>query len=308
VAAATLTVSGTMGLVVDASSAIFGFNEYGILLNGGHGAMISETWLAAYAWDSVNKTATASVAIRLIGNDCYLDTLVCYSARVALQLEGAANTVSRVHAWNDASANGGVGVLVRKGQNRILDSYFDYTALQLEGAGAHRAVVTGGFFIHSQIVFNATTPADDVQGTTIAGCIWTESSAPPLAVIELGGCAFTAVVDMTVSGLGLAPGQPYLGPTAELALAPAAPRPAAWAADFSSRLLFPAVPIAATTWVLSGDVADGAAAVPASVLQQAPAGGGEGGGQRVTIVAPGTELGRFAMTVRVDQSARTLPT
>lgn len=267
--------------------------------------MISETWLAAYAWDSVNKTATNSIAIRLIGNDCYLDTLVCYSARVAVQLEGSANTVSHVHAWNDATAKGGFGVVVLKGQNRILDSYLDYTSLQLVGVGAHRAVVTGGFFIgNAQIVFNATSAADDVQGTTISGCIWSDSTEPPIAVAEEGGNAFTSVTDLTVSGLGLYAGQPFVGPTAETSAAPAAPRPEAWEFNFKPQLLFPSVPIASATWVLSGDVADGATSVPASVLQT-PAGKSN---QHVTIVAPGTAKGQFQMTVRVDQSARTLPT
>ena len=45
-AAGCINVMTTMGATLDSSSAIFGFNQTGVLVSGGHETMISETWCA----------------------------------------------------------------------------------------------------------------------------------------------------------------------------------------------------------------------------------------------------------------------
>ena len=69
VAAGCLRIAATMGATLDASSAIFGFSDTGILLQGGHEAMISETWVAAYFWSDKEKERTNTTGISIAGND-----------------------------------------------------------------------------------------------------------------------------------------------------------------------------------------------------------------------------------------------
>jgi hypothetical protein len=69
VAAGCLRITATMGATLDASSAVFGFNQTGILLQGGHEAMISETWVAAYFWSEKQKEKTNTTGILIAGND-----------------------------------------------------------------------------------------------------------------------------------------------------------------------------------------------------------------------------------------------
>lgn len=44
VASACLEISAAMGAVLDSSSAIFGFVDNGILIEGGHEVMVTDTW------------------------------------------------------------------------------------------------------------------------------------------------------------------------------------------------------------------------------------------------------------------------
>ncbi len=90
-AAGCLRITATMGATLDASSAIFGFNQTGILLQGGHEAMISETWVAAYFWSEKEKERTNTTGILVAGNDHFLSNVIVFSARIGVALHGAAN-------------------------------------------------------------------------------------------------------------------------------------------------------------------------------------------------------------------------
>lgn len=61
VASACLTIASTMGSVLDSSSAVFGFRDVGVALDGGHEGMISDTWVAAYFWSSPFKEKNNAV-------------------------------------------------------------------------------------------------------------------------------------------------------------------------------------------------------------------------------------------------------
>lgn len=116
-----------MGATLDASSAIFGFNQTGILLQGGHETMISETWVAAYFWSSPMKENTDTVGILVSGNDHFLNGVIVFSAKVGVQLNGAANKVVDTHTWNQATGNGGIGILNEESQNIFVGCYLDFT-------------------------------------------------------------------------------------------------------------------------------------------------------------------------------------
>jgi hypothetical protein len=61
-AAGALAINSTMGATLDASSAVFGFERCGIALNGGHEAMVSETWVAAYFWSDALKAHNQAIS------------------------------------------------------------------------------------------------------------------------------------------------------------------------------------------------------------------------------------------------------
>ena len=115
VAAGCVKISSTMGATLDSSSAIFGFTDNGVLLDGGHETMISETWVAAYFWSQPQKEHTNTIGINVAGNDHFVSNTIIFSARVGVQLSGAANLLTAVHSWNAASGNGGIGI-----ENRAL--------------------------------------------------------------------------------------------------------------------------------------------------------------------------------------------
>jgi hypothetical protein len=117
VAAGCLKVSSTMGATLDASSAVFGFNQTGIHIAGGHEVMVSETWVAAYFWSDPNKEKTDTVGILVAGNDHFLSNVIVFSAKVGARLTGAANKVVDLHTWNEATGNGGIGILNEESQN-----------------------------------------------------------------------------------------------------------------------------------------------------------------------------------------------
>jgi hypothetical protein len=94
VAAGCVLIQSTMGATLDASSAIFGFNVAGITMAGGHEAMVSETWVAAYFWSDPKKERNDATGILINGNDHYVSNTIVFSARVGVQLNGAANILN----------------------------------------------------------------------------------------------------------------------------------------------------------------------------------------------------------------------
>ena len=68
-ASACLSIAATMGAVLDSSSAVFGFRDVGVALRGGHEAMISDTWVAAYFWSSPLKERNNAVRRGARGGD-----------------------------------------------------------------------------------------------------------------------------------------------------------------------------------------------------------------------------------------------
>jgi hypothetical protein len=194
VAEGCLRISATMGATLDASSAVFGFVVNGILLDGGHESMISETWVAAYFWSSPLKEKNNATGIAVAGNDHFINNVIVFSARVGVDLTGAANKLVNVHTWNDATENGGVGILNQESQNIFIGCYLDFTDIVLRNA--QFIVFSDGFFLGgAQAVFEAQKPADTVIGVSFAGNVWYDCSGPSFAVNETAG-AFKTIVDV----------------------------------------------------------------------------------------------------------------
>jgi hypothetical protein len=302
-AAGCLLISSTMGATLDSSSAIFGFNQTGIHIQGGHEVMVSETWVAAYPWSSPFKETTDTVGILVAGNDHFLTSVIVYSARVGVKLTGAANKLVDVHTWNEATGNGGTGILNMASQNIFYGCYLDFTNLVL--AVAQQLSFSGGFFLGgAQAVFAARSPSDAVVGVTLSGNVWYDCSGPSLAVNESSG-AFTSVTDLQLTGTAFcggssskATGLPQATQRLTAAAGGALP-PKTYTVDFAPQLLFPhagLVSASAAVSVLAGSAATGCQA--AIVLPSVPA-----PGQPLTVQVSVTGGQCAAVDVSVDQSS-----
>lgn len=246
VAAGCISITAAMGATIDSSSAIFGFTQNGIALFGGHETMITETWVAAYFWDSPYKEKcppSCGNGIGVFGNDHFVTNVIVFSAQTGVKLTGAANLLSGVHTWNDATGNGGVGIQNDSSQNRFLGCYLDFTDLVM--TNAQQIVVTGGFFLGgAQVKFSAPKPNSVIYGTTISSNVWYDTNSAALAVNETVG-TWTSITDLVIEGNPLQQGQPAF-PASKVSktLTQSTSNPTSLAFDFSQSLLFPNVPIA----------------------------------------------------------------
>ena len=198
VAAGCLHIAATMGATLDSSSAIFGFVKNGILLDGGHESMISETWVAAYFWSDPLKERNNATGIAIAGNDHFLTNVIVFSARVGVALTGAANKLVNVHTWNDATGNGGIGILNSASQNIFIGCYLDFTDFVMRNPNF--ISFSSGFFLGgAQAVFEAQKPGDTVLGVSFYGNIWYDCSGPSFTVNETIG-SFTSVIDVDLDG------------------------------------------------------------------------------------------------------------
>jgi hypothetical protein len=245
VAAGCISIAATMGATLDASSAIFGFAQTGILLAGGHEAMITETWVAAYFWSDPKKERNNAVGIKIAGNDHFVTNVIVFSAQIGVEVTGAANLINAAHTWNDATGNGGIGILNTMSQNRFVGCYLDFTDLKLVGSGAQQLTVADGFFLgDAQLVFAASAPGQAVYGVSLAGNVWYDCGQPALASNETLG-TWTSVTDFSMVGTSYCGKDQTRTGLARATITTGGADSAS--VDFSRVLLFPNAPIASAT-------------------------------------------------------------
>ena len=245
VAAGCISIAATMGATLDASSAIFGFAQTGILLAGGHEAEISETWVAAYFWSDPKKERNNAVGIKIAGNDHFVTNVIVFSAQIGVEVTGAANLINAAHTWNDATGNGGIGILNTMSQNRFVGCYLDFTDLKLVGSGAQQLTVADGFFLgDAQLVFAASAPGQAVYGVSLAGNVWYDCGQPALASNETLG-TWTSVTDFSMVGTSYCGKDQTRTGLARATITTGGADSAS--VDFSRVLLFPNAPIASAT-------------------------------------------------------------
>jgi hypothetical protein len=197
-AAGALAINSTMGATLDASSAVFGFERCGIALNGGHEAMVSETWVAAFFWSDALKAHNQATGICINGNDHVLTNVIVFSALVGVAVNGEANLIAGVHTWNTMTSLGGVGILNNAAASRFEGCYFDFTDLRL--TVAESLAITSSFFLgNAQLEFRAPRAGSAVRGVYVAGSVYSMTTRPPIAVNETEG-AWTSVTDLVVEG------------------------------------------------------------------------------------------------------------
>jgi hypothetical protein len=241
IAQGCLSISSTMGATLDSSSAIFGFTGVGILLDGGHESMISETWVAAYFWNDPKKEHSGNtIGILIAGNDHFVDNVIVFSGTVGVSLTGEANKLVNVHTWNCATGNSGIGILNQVSQNIFIGCYLDFTDLVL--TNAQQISISNGFFLgDAQLVFKAPHMGSSIYGVSIIGNEWYDCSNTALASNETLG-SWTSITDLYVEGTS------FCGTSQKAAFSKATKVLSTSvngkvSVDFSDILLFPNVPI-----------------------------------------------------------------
>lgn len=273
--------------------------------------MITETWVAAYFWSDPKKEHNDAIGIGVYGNDHFITNVIVFSARVGVQLTGAANLLSGVHTWNCATGNGGIGILNGMSQNRFEGCYLDFTDLVL--TNAQQLSISNGFFLGgAQILFQAPKAGSTVYGVSIIGNVWYDTGSVAMAVNETVG-TWTSVTDLVVSGTSLQQGQPSTTGLVKATQSQVVSH-AGWintiplVFNFSNTLLFPNAPIASSSVqvVAMEGPSQAAAMPPLPILQAYNATGSAGGALTLTayLSAPTgyDAAASFQVIVTADQS------
>lgn len=151
--ASGLQINNVMGTTVGPGLYALNFSNYGIQINQGHEVMIDRAWLGETNFDFQFTQAAPprATAIQINGNDHYVLHTVVFSAKVGLEVNGAANFVSGTHVWfprNQALAFVDEGVKafhITQSGNRFTGCYIDGSRAVFEGAALGKNVWVNGF-------------------------------------------------------------------------------------------------------------------------------------------------------------------
>lgn len=78
------------------------FTEFGLQINAGHEVMMDRCWLGETNFDYDHEkhgTTPNATAIQINGNDHYILNTIVFSAKIGLEVNGAADYITGVHVW-----------------------------------------------------------------------------------------------------------------------------------------------------------------------------------------------------------------
>ncbi|KAL7131340.1 hypothetical protein ABFS83_13G190900 [Erythranthe nasuta] len=209
------------------------FTTQGILVLRGHETLISTSFLGQHptvGGDKEEKTYTGT-AIDIASTDNAVTDVAIFSAATGIILRGRANVITDVHCYNKATYWGGVGILVKSAQNRIVNSYLDYNSIVIEDPD--QVLVSNGFFLgDGNIVLKSVSGR--ISGLNIVNNVFSGDPKNRVACVKLDG-AFKSV-DQVVVDQNVVDGMSLKSTVARLEVAGNGSK---WAADFSGILLFP---------------------------------------------------------------------
>jgi hypothetical protein len=120
------------GQYVDVGPAVmlYGFNQYGIRMDGTGGCFIHQSWLGekpprsntgytAGSYQEINNLTATAISLEADQHDCYVTDVIIWSALVGIKTKNGANTFSHVHPWNLMDRVGGVGFYVEAGTSHV---------------------------------------------------------------------------------------------------------------------------------------------------------------------------------------------
>lgn len=122
----------------------------GILVKKGHETYIRNSFLGQHitAGGDRGERNFSGTAVNLMGNDNAVTDTVIFSAKIGVMITGQANILSGVHCYNKATGFGGTGIYLKLPgltQNRIVNSYLDYTGIVAEDPV--QVQISGTFFL-----------------------------------------------------------------------------------------------------------------------------------------------------------------
>jgi hypothetical protein len=84
------------------------FTEFGLQINAGHEVMMDRCWLGETNFDYDHEkhgTQPNATAIQINGNDHYILNTIVFSAKIGLEVNGAADYITGVHVWFPVSTH-----------------------------------------------------------------------------------------------------------------------------------------------------------------------------------------------------------
>eukprot|EP01060_Flectonema_neradi_P032389 TRINITY_DN513_c16_g1_i1.p1 TRINITY_DN513_c16_g1~~TRINITY_DN513_c16_g1_i1.p1 ORF type:complete len:465 (+),score=98.69 TRINITY_DN513_c16_g1_i1:37-1431(+) len=147
-----LYIGATMGAVV-IESFFYGFNSFGIKIDGGHETMVSNCWLSEYYYSETSHPPGNSIGIHVNGNDHYITNVIVFDyTTIGILVSGAANLLTGIHTWN----GGGVGIQLGNTsnaygatKNRLTGCYLDYNTLDVYNPVD--TIIENGFFLQTHM-------------------------------------------------------------------------------------------------------------------------------------------------------------
>ena len=126
---------------------LYGFNQYGVRMDGTGGCFIHQSWLGEQpprsntyytpgAYQEINNLTATAISLEADQHDCYITDVIIWSALVGIKTKNGANTFSHVHPWNLKDAVGGIGFYIEAGTSHVSQLYVICFSLQLTGAYA----------------------------------------------------------------------------------------------------------------------------------------------------------------------------
>jgi hypothetical protein len=98
--ASGMQINNVMGATVGPGGYFLNFTEFGLQINNGHEVMMDRCWLGETNFDfdhEANGVAPNATAIQINGNDHYILNTIVFSAKVGLEVNGAADYITGVH-------------------------------------------------------------------------------------------------------------------------------------------------------------------------------------------------------------------
>ncbi|KAL8508617.1 hypothetical protein ACS0TY_019026 [Phlomoides rotata] len=209
------------------------FTTEGLLVQGGHETFVSNCFLGQHSTVGGDKSerSFSGTAIDIASTDNAITDATIFSAATGIILRGRANIVTGVHCYNKATFFGGVGILVKSGQNRISSPYLDFNSIVIEDPD--QVIVSNGFFLgDGNIVLKSVSGR--VSGLEIVSNIFSGDPKNNLPIVKLNG-SFTAV-DQVVIDQNVVNGMSLKSTVGKLTVAGNGTK---WVADFGPILLFP---------------------------------------------------------------------
>ncbi|KAG6395894.1 hypothetical protein SASPL_142027 [Salvia splendens] len=182
------------------------FTTQGILVLRGHETFLRSCFLGQHptVGGDRDEKAYSGTAIDIASTDNAITDVAIFSAAIGIVLRGRANIVTGVHCYNKATYFGGVGILVKSAQNRIIDPYLDYNSIVVEDP--FQITISNGFFLgDGNIVLKAIQGS--ISGLNIVNNVFSGDPKNMVPSVRLDG-VFTSIDQVevdhnAVSGMGL---------------------------------------------------------------------------------------------------------